>query len=192
MLSQVSSKKDLSVRIMGVDPGTENLGLSLGVCDFNTPKYVIELGETFNISHLTHKTNAYLTEFQSRNISMCTSVYNIVYQMVHDLQPDLVICESPYLNKRFPLSYMLLSLCSQAIQQAVKDYSIFIRFEFIDPASAKNGVGVKGNSSDKNDMRQAILSNPYIVSDINLNSFDEHTLDSIAIGYNGFLGILKT
>lgn len=191
MLSQVSCKKDLSIRIMGIDPGTKNLGLSLGVCDFNSPKYLVVHGETFDIEYLTYKTNGYLTEFHSRNIAMYTSVYNLITQMVNDMQPDLVICEAPYMDKRFPLSYMLLSLCSQAVQQAVKDYSIFIPFEFIDPASAKKGVGAKGNNGDKELMRNAVLSNPYIAGQFDLTQLDEHAIDSIAIGYNGFLGILN-
>jgi Holliday junction resolvasome RuvABC endonuclease subunit len=122
---------------------------------------------------------------------MYTSVYRLITQMIHDMQPDLVICESPYMDKRFPLSYMLLSLCSQAVQQAVKDYSTFIPFEFIDPASAKKGVGAKGNNGDKELMRQAVLSCAYITGGMDLTRLDEHTIDSIAIGYNGFLGILN-
>lgn len=191
MLSQVSSKADLSLRILGVDPGTRNLGMSLGVCDFRTPMYTIEDGQTFDIEYLTHKTNAYTTEYHSRNIAMYKSVYELVQQAVHDLQPDLVICEAPYLNKRFPLAYMLLTLCSQAVHQAVKDYSIFIPFEFIDPSSAKVGVGVKGTSPDKNLMQAAVLGNPLIQGTFDLSVLDEHTIDSIAIGYNGFLGILN-
>lgn len=191
MLSQVSCKEDLSLRIMGIDPGTKNLGLSLGVCDFRTPMFVIEQGVTFDVEYLIHKTNAYTTEYHSRNIAMYHSVYRLIYQMVHDLQPDLVICEAPYMNKNFPLSYMLLSLCSQAIQQAVKDYSIFIPFEFIDPASVKTGVGVKGNNGDKELMQTAVLNNPMIQGKIDLTLVDEHTIDSIAMGFNGFLGILN-
>lgn len=191
MLSQVSSKEDLSIRIMGVDPGTRNLGTSLGVCDFKAPAFIVEHGQTFDIEYLTHKTNAYTTEFQSRNIAMYKSVYELIYNLVHELQPDLVICEAPYLNKRFPLAYMLLTLCSQAVHQAVTDYSTFIPFEFIDPASAKTGVGVKGNSSDKDLMQAAVLSNPLIQGTFDLSTLDEHTIDSIAIAYNGFLGILN-
>lgn len=192
MLSQVSSKKDLSLRIMGVDPGTENLGMSLGICDFSTPAYKVEQATTFNIKSIIHKSNPYLVEHQSRNIAMYTAVYRLVYQAVHDLQPDLVICESPYMDRRFPLSYMLLSLCVQAVQQAVKDYSVFIQFETIDPASAKMGVGAKGNSGDKDKMRNAVLSTSNIVSSFDLKLLDEHAIDSIAIGYNGFLGVLST
>ena len=191
MLSQVSSKEDLSLRIMGVDPGTRNLGVSLSVCDFKTPMFMVHDGQTFDVEALTHKTNAYTTEFHSRNIAMYRSVYELIYQSVHDLQPDLVICESPYLNKRFPLAYMLLTLCSQAVHQAVRDYSIFIPFEFIDPSSAKMGVGVNGGSSDKNLMQHAVLNNPMIQGMFDLSTLDEHTIDSIAIAFNGFLGILK-
>lgn len=192
MLSQVSSKANLSLRIMGVDPGTENLGMSLGVCDFITPSFTVVSGSTHDVKSLIHKTHEYLTHYQSRNIAMYTAVYNLVYQAVHDLQPDLVICEAPYMDRRFPLSYMLLSLCSQAVEQAVKDYSIFIPFEYIDPATVKKGVGVKGNTGDKNLMNKAVLSNPYIKGSFDLTTLDEHAIDSIAMGYNGFLGILNT
>lgn len=192
MLSQVSTKNDLSLRIMGIDPGTNCLGVSLGICDFATPSYTIVAADTVNVNRLIHKTNSFITEYHSRNIAMYQSVYQNIYQQVLDLQPDLIICEVPYLDRRFPLAYMLLSVCVQAIQQAVRDYSIFIPFEGIDPATAKNGVGVKGNSNDKNLMREAILSNSHIRSTLDLQHMDEHTMDSIAIGYNGFLGILAT
>ena len=191
MLSQVSSKQDLSLRIMGIDPGTENLGMSLGVCDFITPKFEVIEATTFDIKSIIHKSNPYLVEFQSRNIALHVAIYNLVYQMVSDLQPDLVICEAPYMDKRFPLSYMLLSLCCLAIEKAVKDYSVFIRFETIDPATAKMGVGAKGNSGNKDLMNHAVLNHPLITGTMDFTQLDEHAIDSIAIAANGFLGILS-
>lgn len=191
MLSQISSKEDLSLRILGIDPGTNSLGMSLGICDFKTPAYDIEFAETFNMQHLIYKSNLYVTDYLSRNLAMYKSTYELTYQMVADLTPDLVICETPYMDRRFPLPYMLLSICTQAIQHAVKDYTIFLPFEGIDPATAKNGVGVKGNSNNKEHMREAILNNPHIRSHLNLAEKDEHSIDSIAIGYNGFLGVLN-
>lgn len=190
MLSQVSSKQDLSLRIMGIDPGTENLGMSLGVCDFITPNFNIIDATTFDIKTIIHKSTPYLVEFQSRNIALHNAIYNLVYQMVGDLQPDLVICESPYMDKRFPLSYMLLSLCCLAIEKAVRDYSIFIPFELVDPATAKMGVGAKGNSGNKELMREAVLNNKLITGSMDLNQLDEHSIDAIAIAACGFLGVL--
>jgi hypothetical protein len=47
----------------------------------------------------------------------------------------------------------------------------------------KNANGVKGGSRDKEDMRKAIIANPSIVSTKDFNLLDEHSIDSIGIGY---------
>ena len=50
----------------------------------------------------------------------------------------------------------------------------------------KKNIGVKGNSGDKDLMTTAVLNNPNIIfnDDIDTESLSEHAIDAIAIGYS--------
>jgi hypothetical protein len=56
-----------------------------------------------------------------------------------------------------------------------------MNFDTIDPSTIKKSIGVKGNSGDKELMREAVrkITNNSVPVDI----MDEHSIDSIAIGY---------
>lgn len=191
MLNKIASVNDLKVRVLGIDPGTQRLGYSLGVIDFNTKTYTVLHANTINVVDLIYKSYDEMVETHSKNIAMYQSIYNLTSNLVSNLQPDWVICESPYMNSKFPLPYALLTLCTQAVQTAVGNYSSFIQFDYIDPARAKNAVGVKGNTGDKSLMSNAVLSHPDIKYLINKNDIDEHAIDSIAIGYSGFKTLIS-
>lgn len=191
MLTDVSRKDDLSLRVLSIDPGTQNLGSAFSIADYTNKQFRVEYGYTFDVDNLVNKVNIDLKQSHSRNIAMYQSVYWLTLNLCWNFHPDWVLCESPYLNSKFPVSYALLTLCTQAVEHAVKDYSSAVLFDYIDPASVKRGVGVKGNSGDKELMKKAIMSHPSIVSNLDINYFDEHTIDAIAIGFNGFNDLLK-
>lgn len=190
MFNTMAYPKDLRVRVLGIDPGTQTLGYSLGIVNFETKQYEIEYANSISITDIVQRNYGNKIDSHSKNIAMTMAVYNFISSLTYQFQPDWVICESPYMNSRFPLPYALLTLCTNAIQTAVKDNSTSIEFTYVDPASAKNNVGVKGNNGDKNLMAQAVLNHPLIKHSFTENQLDEHAIDSIAIGFTGYKNLL--
>jgi Holliday junction resolvasome RuvABC endonuclease subunit len=182
----LSDKSNLSLRILSIDPGTVNLGSCFAVGDFGKKTFTVNYAKTFSIERLIDHTNVYKTETYSTNISMAHSVYALMRDLLKHFEPDWVICESPYLNSMFPVSYAKLTICAQAIQEAVKDHHFSLPFFFIDPSSVKKGVGVKGNDGNKASMYTAVTNTPDIIKGINISHLDEHSIDAIAVGYGAF------
>lgn len=191
MTRALSTAEDIQLTILSVDPGTQNLGLTASIADFKNREFEVITSQTIDIDRLVNINNAHLVEVYNKYSVMMDVVYSLIYEAVKQYNPDWVICESPYMNSRFPLPYALLTLCTQTINKAVKDYSTSIGFSLVDPASVKKEIGAKGNSGDKTAVKTAILTHPAIVSNIDLSLLDEHSCDSIAIGYYGFSQYLK-
>lgn len=187
MFTNLSTINDVSIRILSIDPGTNRLGIAFSIGCFKSRQLMVEEALTFDIDRLVNVTNEHMVETHGKYNTMSLCVYNLVKDLVQNYQPDWVICESPYMNSRFPLPYALLTLCTQSIQMAVKDYDVSIGFSLIDPASVKKRIGAKGNSGDKDSVYKAVSINPNInVNPLLLETIDEHASDAIAIGYYGF------
>ena len=56
----------------------------------------------------------------------------------------------------------------------------FMTFE---PSVIKKANGVSGNSSNKDDITKALLANKNIIPCEDITLFDEHSADSVAIGF---------
>lgn len=191
MFSNLSTINDVSLRILSIDPGTQNLGVCFAIARLGDKQFEVQNVETIDIDRLVNIVNSELVEDYSKYPVMYNSVYRLTSELIIQFQPDWVICESPYMNSRFPLPYAILTLCTQAIHTAVKNYSTSIGFSMIDPASVKKQIGVKGNTGDKEAVKKAVLNNPFIKSNLLLTDIDEHSSDAIAIGYYGFIDYLK-
>lgn len=186
MLSQLSNKSDLSLRVLSIDPGTINLGYALSYTDFKNKLLIVDDCNTISIDTLVTKVHEYEFMNYGKNITMYETIYRLATDLLNNFHPDFVVSESPYLNSKFPIPYAMLTICTQAVQKACFDYRFSLPFMFIDPASVKTGVGVKGNNGDKNLMRNAVLQHPNIKANIDLSLLDEHSIDSIAVGYRAF------
>lgn len=191
MYSNLSTIESVELRILSIDPGTQKLGTSFSIANFYNKRFTVLQAETIDVDRLVNVVNSEMVEDYSKYLTMVDNVYKLTKKLVEQYQPDWVICESPYMNSRFPLPYALLTLCTQAINKAVKDCSLSIGFSLIDPASVKKEIGAKGNSGDKLAVKTAVINHPLIHSTVNLYNLDEHSSDAIAIGFYGFKHYLK-
>lgn len=174
--------KELTLRVLSIDPGFNNMGVSFNTLNYHTGLQVVNYCTTYKIPKLTQ-------ELEESNVNHCTSgminitaVKSLISGILSEFKPDVVVCEAAYLS-RFPQAFVSLSLCLHAIESATFEYDYDVGFMTIDPSSVKVANGVKGNSKDKEDMRRAIMTNAYVVSAIDFNTLDEHAIDSICIGY---------
>lgn len=192
MFTKLDTIENIELRVLSIDPGTNKLGCSFALAHLGCKTFTVLDANTIDIDRLVNIVHNDKVISHGKYNTMTDCVYQFINKLIQEYQPDWVICESPYMNSRFPLPYALLTLCVQSIQQAVKDFDVTIGFSLIDPASVKKRIGVKGNSGDKQAVYHALLKQPYLRTNIDLtnNSIDEHASDAIAIGYYGFMEYL--
>ena len=173
--------KELSLRVLSIDPGFNNLGVAFSTLNYHSNLQVVNNVTTFNIPRLIRLDDDPLTDHVSHYLVNSKKVYDIIRYNLESCLPDVIICEAAYLGS-FANAFVSLSLCIQAVERAVYDYDFDVGFYTIDPSSVKKANGVKGNSKDKEEMRTAIIANPNIVSVVDFTKIDEHSVDAIAIG----------
>ncbi len=173
-------------RILGIDPGTNKLGVSvLDVC-LATNAISLRFSQTFD-GHVMSRDYRYVSRVHGDKVARLEAHRENLYILLTHWQPHEVVSEAPYLG-RFPAAYAALVECLTAVRHALSAYDWNMPLLTVDPPTAKNAVGVNGKSGDKDLMAAAVhrlvdlgfLLNP---EGIVLSSLDEHSIDSIAVGY---------
>lgn len=172
-------------RIMAIDPGTNSIGVSILDLDLLTFKINLIWSDTFH----PDKSLKYMSTYVSRHGDLDAKlqvIEDLLLDLMLDYDVDDIVSESPYMG-RFAAAFGALTKCLGAIDKAVRNYDYTLDLYLIDPSTVKSNVGVSGKSGDKNLVKQAVLMLPFInINNINLHYLDEHSIDSIAVGY-GFL-----
>lgn len=169
------------VRIMGIDPGSRTLGISITNCfPYEQQLSLIDAWTLHTDQHLRLK--RFRADRVGEHQVRLEAIEEEVFQALENFYPDVVIMETPYLG-RLPQSFFVLTQVMTAIGRAVQRYSAAMYLDKIDPATVKKTIGVPGNSSDKELVRQAVNALPNLenLSERTLESLDEHAIDSIAV-----------
>lgn len=169
--------------IVGIDPGTEMLGISLLKFDV----------ETFDIVECDAKT------YVGSKLAGCDwngQVYGDRYKRIEAHQANLLniltleealvcACESPFINMRRPQAYGALTEIVCALRHAVRAYDNWKPLYMVEPSNVKKAVNAKGGA-DKNAVKDAILQ----ISELTqtclkpISKMDEHSIDALAVSYS--------
>ena len=171
-------------RIIGIDPGTDTLGVSALDVDLHTAGVSVIDSRTLLGSQLIRGNQRVADLYGSRFARLQALEQSLGYYF-HDFRPHAIISESPYFNKNRPQAYGALVEAMGMLQRAVYTYCSSICLETVDPASNKANLGVSGKSGDKDLMKAAVLrlhqlGNP---NEIDLALLDEHSIDSLTVGW---------
>ncbi len=174
------------VKIIGIDPGTTNIGYS--VLRFSamsgrivdTRARTVTAGRELCIDKLAAETHG-------DRFARIQNLSQTLLTMLHEDEPNFVVCEAPFYNPKRPGAHAALVEALDAIRQAVYLYHPFLKLELIDPSSAKNAVGASG-SAKKEVMQTAILGMAELnyQGDIPQINLDEHSIDAIAVAYSKY------
>jgi Holliday junction resolvasome RuvABC endonuclease subunit len=170
------------MRILSLDPGTNFTGVALLELDKDGVIAVI-LAETINANTECkhYKDVEYIHGLRYAKI---IAIETRLKELLSLFNPQLVISESPYFNPTRPQAFSALVEVLSMFRSAVYRFNPSIVFETIDPSSIKNSLSVKGNSGDKLLMKQALINTGLIYyNNLDVNGFDEHTVDAVAVGY---------
>jgi len=95
-------------------------------------------------------------------------------------KPRYVVSESPYLG-RFPASFAALTEVLSIYRNVLSVCMLGTPLDTIDPSSVKCAMGVKGTSSDKNKMSDALSKLSINYNEYSLSELDEHSVDAMCV-----------
>lgn len=172
--------------IVGIDPGSENLGISVLEFDLTTLQIVKTTAQTVVGSKLMKK-NSWAIELHGERASRIEALQKAILDVLNKYEPVLIVCESPFFSSRMPSAFGVLMEVLVAIKQAVEQFSKWKIIHLIDPPTVKRGVGGKGNA-DKFKMKELVCNLPDInyFGDVPITDLDEHSIDAIAVAYTRF------
>lgn len=182
---------DEPFRIVGIDPGSDTMGLCVFHVHLEKRTAVVVDGHTVNATLLSARIPQ-MQEIYGDKIARLCAINDYLTQYLSHHQPHAVITEMPFMG-RFPAAFAALTECVSIIRQAVMNYDPYVGLQSVDPPSAKKAVGVSGKGSNKEEVADAICHLPDLEyhPDVNPHLFDEHTSDSAAVAYWYFKQLLE-
>lgn len=175
--------------MLSIDPGTNHLGIAISNLSLATKKMEVIEAYTVDINYVAKLYASHIELCRGQRSAKMYAVYYLVQNLLRSYPFSVVACESPYMG-RFPAAFSALVECLANISTACQDYNQRLPLFLYDPATVKRALGVKGTSSDKNAVAQAVARCPSIdTSQIYLSYCDEHTTDAIGVGHACLLSI---
>ncbi|BAW19060.1 putative crossover junction endodeoxyribonuclease RuvC [Ralstonia phage RP31] len=175
-------------RIVGIDPGSTTLGCTLLEYDVRTMEILRLCAYTFNADkmRLDDLTVLNHSERYARIIELSEALYNVFL----NVRPNFIISESPFLKRRFPQAFAVLTEVVFGIRMAVRKYDPTMQLDLVDPPTAKKAVGIVGKEDMKSKTKVHECLKKLILpkfdaahSAAEFAELDEHSTDSGAIAY---------
>lgn len=181
MLTLTPSQR--AYRIIGIDPGTDTLGVAVLDLDLLNGQISLVEARTFDGTQLARPYSAIAGVHGDRQARLLAHEDNL-YGYFNYIQPHSVIAESPFMRK-FPAAYAALTECIVHIRRGLMRYDAFMALHMVDPPTAKKAVGAVAKGSNKDGVKTAILKLPTLLNPyrIDIAALDEHSIDAIAVGY---------
>jgi Holliday junction resolvasome RuvABC endonuclease subunit len=167
--------------ILAIDPGTRHTGFSIVHYTLNKPPELLFV-ETLNIDHELD-TLKYVNTLHGERFCRILAVCKQFSKLLLAYVPNLIACEQCYYSGiANPFATLTSLICALKLEAYNIDESL--EFHMVEPSIVKQYVGVKGNTGDKELMRNAVSKLDMVNLDVNI--LDEHSIDSIAINVTAY------
>lgn len=170
------------LKVIGIDPGTENLGFSVFSI---TPNFeIINCDVKTIVASKNVLMSQWTEDIQGARYARLNTLGEILYSEFLYHTPISVAVESPFYNPRRPAAFEALVQIFYVIRKSLEAYDNWREVYPIDPSSVKNAIGAHG-AAGKVPVKEALLK----VTDLNytgvipLENLDEHSIDALAVGY---------
>lgn len=173
-----------SINLIGIDPGTTMVGLSVINLDIETLKINYSKAWSVNANKLIDN-DAWVEYLFSARTNRVLAIRKMLERVFKYFKPTIITSESPFINSRFPQSGIALTEVLSAITAAVMAYDRWTTLHLISPSEVKNAVKAKGNA-DKTEMKRCItlISDLNYAGEIPMVELDEHAIDALAVNYS--------
>ena len=191
MLYLPKDSLERTASIVGIDPGSETLGLSIINFDIDSFKIESTYAQTFIGSKMFDADN-WLSVIHSPRVARINSHKENLVKIFNSVNPLVIACESSFYNPRRPNAYAVLIEVLTAVREAVMEYDIWKPLYLIDPPTVKKSVGAPGNA-DKVKMLECVcnLTQLNYSGDVPIQELDEHSIDAIAVAYCKYVNLIK-
>lgn len=176
-------------RILGIDPGSNTLGVAELAFDVVTLEIVNVTARTLVAAK--HTKDYWTNEIHGDKYGRLYWLENELLEIFQQSDPFQIACEAPFFSRLHPNAFEPLVETKMIIRRAVMRFTAWKPLHQIDPPTVKNAVGGKGNA-DKNRMKELViaLNLPYN-GIIPIEQLDEHSIDAIAVAYCRFKQMLE-
>lgn len=189
MFVPFNQDRDFILRGLGVDNGSEYLGVAVIDHDLRTGVSTVIYAYTYRPAKIAYERYPHLVESRGSFYARVKAVKDIIGELLEDWDPDLVACESPFSHLHVQ-SYAVLLTTINAIDDVVYAYRSTLPFLKVPPGKAKKTActGFK-YGTDKDHIRDCILKTPTIVAGegIVLEELEEDSMDAVTVGRHGVL-----
>ncbi len=171
-----------SICLLGIDPGTTKLGVSIMDISLNTFEILSTQAQTINGEKLAN--HSLLESHYSNRHSRINGMMDYLLNLCINYQPFAIISEAPFYNPTRPAAFEALVDVINALRNMVLEYDIYKPLILVPPSNVKNAVGAKGGAN-KITIKDAVKK----LTDLNyknqeeFHNLDEHAIDSIAVNY---------
>ena len=144
------------VRIIAIDPGTDNLGLC--ILDINTKTCNPIYARTHNIK--VEKLISELDQLQcvfDLKFLKTYAIKRFFLSFLERTRPDMIACEQPFFHRFTPMAFGALSEVVVSLKLATHEYDNELSFITYPPKSVKKLIGA-GATAKKPDMKNRLLS----------------------------------
>lgn len=176
--------EDKIIRVIGIDPGTNSLGIGVLERDLESNKIALIWANTV-------KSSSFKKEYQTTmelNGERFAKIYGYKRTLIdffNRWEPNVIICEGNYMG-HYPIAYAALSEMVLIIRLAALEYRSDMAVKIIDPSSVKKHIGVKGDSGDKELTRERVKRLKIdFCQPQTIDKLDADSIDAIAVGYWG-------
>jgi Holliday junction resolvasome RuvABC endonuclease subunit len=174
-------------RIVGIDPGTTNLGLAVLTVDIKTLIILETTAVTFNANKLTSR-DTWNCEVHSDRFDRILSLKKSLMESFITFQPSMICVESPFFGRSHPNAFQALTEVLTAIRDTLYEFNPWTELILVSPSEAKQAISAKGNAT-KEIMKEKLLLLSHELNlnpSLNIHTLDEHSIDAIAIAYYAY------
>lgn len=177
-------------RVMGIDPGTTTLGISVIEWGFVERSFLVQTAFTVKVLDTAPAWQS-TAEYHGNRYARLRQLHAQVGMALRDYQPHAVCCEAPF-KGRFVQSFAALTECVSVIRTAVYEHNPHLPMEMVDPNTAKLAAGaqLKRGGDQKQIVVDALAQRRDIRWGVDMASLDEHSIDSVAVGLHYLQSIL--
>ena len=175
-----------TIRLLAIDPGLNNIGVAVFIIDAITMKMC-------HIEALTLKEEKVLDgvylddDYASDRMAKRMRMKEAVLRFVKEINPSVLVSESPFFNRKMPASFVALTEIINDIFTSTQEYDNNIRLATVEPLLVKHTLGVAGQKG-KDVVRDALstFSDIMAVLENPIPTLDEHAIDAVGVGYTFF------
>lgn len=173
--------------LVGIDPGSTNLGVAVLTIDLET----LAIVSTYAFTVHADKSPYYewMSEYHPDRVQRIRALEEILYQTFLRYQPLQVWSESPFYNRFRPNAYGVLVEVLECIRRAVFQYHPTLPLMTIDPPSVKKALGASSKAK-KDAVALALSEMTALKLTVPLAQLDEHAVDAIGVVYGGYRNLL--